>query len=147
MGGTHDDGYLERLGHRGGRGQTVSHEKPRKALSLQWVLPGPSIQSPPEAGKELRVPPAYLFTDRGKSEAPGRSRICKAPRRPHLRAPLKNCQGKPYGPGPIAPTVIMEGPQGDSGEQNKLGPALRAHSGKKIICLHKREVAGGRGVS
>lgn len=44
----------------------MSCEKPRKALSLQQVLLGPSIQSPSEAGKELTVPQAHLFTDRGK---------------------------------------------------------------------------------
>lgn len=48
--------------------------------------------------------------------------------RPHCRT----AAGEPNDPGPIAPTLLIEGPQGEGGGQNKLGPDLSAHPSGKM---------------
>lgn len=115
-GGTHDGGYVGRLWHRGGHGQTVCCEKPRKAVSLQWVLPGPSIQSPPEAGKELRVPEACSSPTEGKVRLQGGPEFSGLPETHVQELHERTAIGEPHSPAPIAPTVIIKGPQGNSGK-------------------------------
>ena len=82
-------------------GDSALRKTPESPRVCSGRSQNPASKIRQRGGKELRVPQAHPFPGRGD-------------RGPHSRT----ATGEPDDPGPTAPTLLIEGPQGDLGDRN-----------------------------